>query len=175
MNLSLVISIIGWIICLISVPLTLYLGFVVHCKLDQICVWHAKKFCNQHRLEVSRVRWQPAFTGSGGKRVKTESTLVQLDCCDDQNLRRLVLILVWPFGVRKMVSNEKYPESLDDQWPKNVAKPPSKPTWTQRETFQRIEVGEIAILITTAIRLKAALGCDWYLLYEVEKWKSDVG
>jgi hypothetical protein len=32
--------------------------------------------------------------------------LVQLDCFDARKERRLVLLLVWPFGVRKLVSDE---------------------------------------------------------------------
>ena len=46
---------------------------------------------------------------------KTEFTLVQLDCIDAQKHRRLVLLLVWPFGVRKMVSNDEYPATYDAQ------------------------------------------------------------
>lgn len=51
--------------------------------------------------------------------VKTEFTLVQLDCFDTQKQRRLVLLRVWPLGVRKLLSDEKYPESYDEQWPEN--------------------------------------------------------
>lgn len=54
------------------------------------------------------VRWQE---------LKTEFTQVQLDCLDAQKQRRLVLVLVWLFGVRKLVSNEIYPASYDNQWP----------------------------------------------------------
>ena len=48
---------------------------------------------------------------------KTESTLVQLDCLDSQGRRKLVLLLVWPFGVRRLVSDEIYPDFYDEQWP----------------------------------------------------------
>lgn len=99
-----------------AIPALIYLLWVVHCTLDRVCVRHARMFCNRQGLEISRVRWQPAFEPSGGKRVKTESTLVQLDCFDAQKQRRLVLLLVWPFGVRKLVSDEIYPESYDSQW-----------------------------------------------------------
>ena len=61
------------------------------------------------------------FELSGGKRLKTESTRVQLDCFDAQGQRRLVLLLVWPFGVRKLLSDEIYPESYDSEWPETCA------------------------------------------------------
>jgi hypothetical protein len=111
----------------IYIPVSVYLFWVVHCTLDRIIVKYARRFCSRRGLEVSRVRWQPAFEPSGGKRVKTEFTLVQLDCFYAQKQRRLVLLLAWPFGVREMVSNEKYPESYDEQWPQKPDTS-SKPT-----------------------------------------------
>jgi hypothetical protein len=105
----------------VAIPALVYLLWVVHCTLDRVCVRHAKRFCRQHGLEICRVRCQPAFEPSGGKRVKTESTLVQLDCFDAQKQRRLVLLLVWPFGVHKLVSDEIYPETYDSQWPQKCA------------------------------------------------------
>jgi hypothetical protein len=101
----------------IYIPVSMYLFWVVHCTLDRIIVKHARRFCIRRGLEISRVRWQPAFEPSGGKRVKTEFTLVQLDCLDAQKQRRLVLVLAWPLGVRKLVSDEIYPVSYDSQWP----------------------------------------------------------
>ena len=101
------------VVGIVAIPLM----YQVHCALDRVCVRHARRFCRRHGLEICRVRWQPAFEPSGGKRVKTEFTLVQLDCLDTQKQRKLVLLLVWPFGVRKMVSDERYPESYDEQWP----------------------------------------------------------
>ena len=105
----------------VAIPGMIYLFWIVHCTLDRVCVRHARQFCGRHGLEVCRVRWQPAFNTSGGKRVKTESTLVQVDCLDAQKQRRLVLLLVWPFGVRRMVSDEEYPESYDEQWSQKCA------------------------------------------------------
>jgi hypothetical protein len=105
----------------VVIPLLLYLFWVVHCTLDRVCVRHARRFCRRQGFEICRVRWQPAFEPSGGKRVKTEFTLIQLDCFDAQKQRKLVLLQVWPFGVRKMVSDEKYPESYDEQWPQKCA------------------------------------------------------
>lgn len=98
----------------LGIPALLYLLWGVHCALDRVCVNHARRFCRRNRLEIARFRWQPAFDQTG---VKTESTLVQLDCLDTQRQRKLLLLSVWPFGVRKVVSDEKYPESYDEQWP----------------------------------------------------------
>ena len=100
-------------------PALIYLLWMVHRALDRVCVRHAQRFCRQRGLEVSRVRWQMEFERrpDGTRGVKTEFTLVQLDCLDAQKQRRLVLLSVWPFGVRKTVSDEPYPDSYDGQWP----------------------------------------------------------
>jgi hypothetical protein len=102
----------------VGVPASIYLLWFVHCTLDRLCMRHAQRFCRRNGLDARRVRCQPEFDRSG---VKTESTLVQLDCFDAQKQRRLVLLLVWPFGVRKLVSDEKYPDSYDSQWPQTCA------------------------------------------------------
>ena len=93
--------------------LAVFLAYPVHCALDRICVGHARRFCRRHGLDVNRVRWQMEFErrSDGRRGVKTESTLVQLDCFDSQKQRRLVLLQVWPLGVRKLVSDEIYPET----------------------------------------------------------------
>jgi len=102
------------VLVVVGVPALIYLLWFVHCTLDRVCKRHAQGFCSRRGLDIRRVRCQPAFDQGG---VKTESTLVQLDCFDTQKQRRLVLLLVWPFGVRKLVSDEVYPESYDSQWP----------------------------------------------------------
>lgn len=102
------------LLIVIGIPALMYLAWGVHCALDQLCARHARRFCRRNGLEVCRVRWQPAFDLSG---VKTELTLVQLDCLDAQKQRKLVVLFVWPFGVRELVSDEKYPEAYDEQWP----------------------------------------------------------
>jgi hypothetical protein len=99
---------------LVGICAYIYLYWVVHCTLDRVCVRHARRFCIRSGLDVRRARWQPKFDASG---VKTEFTLVQLDCLDAQKQRRLVFISVWPFGVRTMVSDEPYPDSYDSEWP----------------------------------------------------------
>ena len=91
-----------------------FLGWVVHRGLGRLCVWHARRFCKRGRLEVCRERWRPEFDSRG---VKTEYTLVQLDCFDFQRERRLVLLSVWPLGVRGLVTNEPFSEFDANRWP----------------------------------------------------------
>jgi hypothetical protein len=119
--LSVLVTILTIAVYIAAIPVVLYSFWVVHCTLDRVIVRHARRFCSRRGLEISRVRWQPAFEPSGGKRVKTESTLVQLDCLDAQKQRRLVLVSAWPFGVRKLISDEIYPEAYDSQWPQKCA------------------------------------------------------
>ena len=58
-----------------------------------------------------------AFDQSGAK---TEFTIVELDCLDFQKQRRLIRLLVWVFGIRKVLSDEIYPDSYDEQWPQPI-------------------------------------------------------
>ena len=115
-----ILGIVGFAIFLMAI---MYIGWVAHCTLNRICAVHARRFCRWHGLEVSRVRWQMEFERrpDGRRGVKTEFTLVQLDCLDGQKQRRLILLRVWLFGVRKLLSDEKYPESYDSQWPQKCA------------------------------------------------------
>ena len=103
----------------VGIPALAYLMWGIHCVLDRVCVRHARTFCKRHGLEISRVRWQIEFEqrSDSTRGLKTEFTLVQLDCFDAQKQRRLVLLRVWPLGVRKLVSDEFYPESYESQWP----------------------------------------------------------
>src|SRR4249919_2209910 len=98
----------------VAVPALIYLLWLVHRALGRLCVSHVRRFCRLHALEIRRVRWQPQLEASG---TKTEFTLVELDCLDPQQCRRLLLLSVWPFGVRSTVSDEPYPDSYDSQWP----------------------------------------------------------
>lgn len=104
-------------IVVVGIPAIFYLFGFVHAALDRLCVRHAERYCKKHRLEVRRIRLRPEFDPTG---IKTESTQVQLDCLDTQQQRRLVLLLVWPFGLRKLVSDEPYPESYESEWPESA-------------------------------------------------------
>ena len=91
--------------------LALPMMYGVHCGLNYCCLKHAQRFCRQHGFAISRLRCGPEFEQSG---VKTEFTLVELDCLDGQKQRRLIRLSVWLFGIRKVLSDEKYPESHDE-------------------------------------------------------------
>lgn len=101
----------------------MYFMYFVHCTLNRICATHARRFCRRNGLTVQRVRWQIEFArrADGRRGVKTENTLVQLDCFDGQKQRKLVVLRVWPLGVRQLLSDEIYPESYDSQWPQKSA------------------------------------------------------
>jgi hypothetical protein len=98
----------------IGLPFVMFLFVLVHRTMVKICVRHARKFCDRKGLKVNRYRWQPAFDRRG---VKTEFTLVQLDCLDAQKQRRLLVLAVWPLGFRKIASDEPYPDGYDEKWP----------------------------------------------------------
>jgi len=104
-----------WILAFVAFVIAIgYLYWGVHCALDYLCIRHARRFCRRQGLEVRRSRAGIAFEQSGAK---TEFTIVELDCLDAQKQRKLIHLLVWPFGVRKVLSNEIYPDSHDEQWP----------------------------------------------------------
>ncbi len=98
------------VVVLIVGVLMVPLLFRVHCGIEYCCLVYARRFCRQQGFKISRWRCGPAFDRSG---VKTEFTLVELDCLDGQNQRRLVRMLVWLFGIHIVLSDEKYPESHD--------------------------------------------------------------
>lgn len=116
-------TIFGFISFVLIVIGLLWFQYFVHCTLNRICVRHAKKFCRRKGLAVQRMRWQIEFSvrPDGRKGGKTQNTLVQLDCFDAKKQRRLVLLSVWVFGVRKLVGDDIYPESYDSQWPQKCA------------------------------------------------------
>jgi hypothetical protein len=94
--------------------LGLYGMWRTHLALGRLCALYARRFCAKRGLDVRRVRWRPQLEPSG---LKTEFTLVQLDCVDTQRQRRLVCLTVWAFGVRGAVVDEPYPDSYTAHWP----------------------------------------------------------
>ena len=105
------------IVLIMGGVLVLPLFYAVHCGLDYCCVRHAKRFCRRKGFDVCRFRWKPAFNNRG---IKTEFTLVELDCFDVQKERRLVRLLVWPFGVRRVLIDDMYPDNYDIEWPQST-------------------------------------------------------
>ena len=88
--------------------------YAVHLGLSYCCLRYAQRFCKQHGYAVSRWRRGTAFDQSG---TKTEFMLVELDCLDAQRQRKLIRLMVWLFGIRKVLYDDAYPESHDEQWP----------------------------------------------------------
>ena len=101
----------------LGIPAFVYLLWFVHCTLDRCCVKHGRRFCTRKGLEVRRSRAGMAFDQSDAK---TEFTIVELDCFDSQKQRRLIRLLVWVFGIRKVLSDEIYPDPYDEEWPQTV-------------------------------------------------------
>jgi len=93
--------------------------YAVHCGLTYCYLQHAHRFCRKNGYELLRWRCGPAFDKSG---VKTEFSVFEIDCRDAHGERKLVRLLLWLFGIRKVLCDEKYPEPIDDG---DV--PPSKP------------------------------------------------
>lgn len=112
-------------IVVVAIPALLLLAWVVHRILGHISVRHAQRFCRRSGLESRRARWQPEFERrpDGSRGVKTVYTLVQLDCLDAQKQRRLVLLSVSPFGIRRIVSIDPDPDSFDREWPQSDEPP----------------------------------------------------
>ena len=100
----------GLLLIAFACLLTWLLFYAVHCGLDYCCLRHARSFCRKRGLEVERWRLMPAFDQTG---LKTEFSLVELDCLDRQRQRRLVRLHVWLFGIRKVLGDEQYPELPD--------------------------------------------------------------
>jgi hypothetical protein len=98
----------------LGLPALACLFWFVHCTLERCYVRHARGFCRRNGLELRRSRAGMAFDQSG---VKTEFTIIELDCLDGQKQRKLIRLLVWVFGIRKVLSDEIYPDSYDEKWP----------------------------------------------------------
>ena len=99
------------IVIVAAAILALPLLYAVHCALNYCCLRHARRFCRKNGPSVSRWRFGPAFDQSG---IKTEFTLVEVDCLDSQRQRRLIRLVVW-IGIRKVLNNENYPASHDEK------------------------------------------------------------
>ena len=95
------------ILSVLSVPLLL----LVHWGLERCYVRLARRFCAKRGFTPSRWRCGPAFDDTG---VKTEYSIVELDCDHQQKGRQLVRLLVWIFGVRKVLSMGPFPVQEHD-------------------------------------------------------------
>jgi hypothetical protein len=92
------------IVIIIAAVIALPAFYLVHRVLKYCYLLHGRRFCRKNGLELIRWRCGPEFDTSG---VKTEFTILELDCLDVQKQRKLVLLLVWIFGIRKVLSNNE--------------------------------------------------------------------
>jgi hypothetical protein len=70
--------------------------YYVHCLLNVLYLIYAKRFCTKYGFRPVRWRVGMAFNTRG---IKTEYSIVQLDCVDSQSQKRFVSLLVWAFGI----------------------------------------------------------------------------
>jgi len=101
-------------VVVLGIPALIYLLWLVHRTLDRCGIAYARRFCTRRGFAVQRSRSGMAFDQTG---VKTEFTIVEVDCLDARQQRRLIRVLVWIFGIRRVLSDELYPDSYDQQWP----------------------------------------------------------
>jgi uncharacterized damage-inducible protein DinB len=94
----------------VAIPCTLVLWLLVHRAMERCYLAHAARYCRKRGLNWVRARIGPEFDDEG---VKTEFTVIELDCRDAQGERQLVRLQVWLFGVRRDISREKIMDLLD--------------------------------------------------------------
>ncbi len=99
-------EIFGVIFVVASALVALPAFYFVHRVLGYCYFLYARQFCRKRDFEILRWRCGPQFDKSG---VKTEYTIVELDCLDVHKQRKLVRLLVWIFGVRKILSDGAEP------------------------------------------------------------------
>lgn len=86
-------------------------GWYVHRALEYSCLWLGRRSCRKRGLAVLRSRCGSAYHG----RVKTEYSIVEFDCAHPQQGRILARLLVWVFGIRKVLSVEPFPDKYWDK------------------------------------------------------------
>lgn len=80
--------------------LALPLWVLVHIGLRRLYFAHVARFCRRRGFTVSAYREARC----------NESVLIELDCVDEQQRRRLVRLLVWIFGIREVLGVEDFPD-----------------------------------------------------------------
>ena len=106
-----------FVLAVLAIPIgiiSMPLFALIHNFYNYRCLRHAQKYCLSHDLKMSRYIVSPAFEN----RIKTEDSIVEMDCTDAQGKRRYIRMLVWPFGFIKILSDEPFPEEQ---------KPPEQP------------------------------------------------
>ncbi len=100
------------VVLIVCGVITIPLFWWVHCGLESWYVRLGRSFCTRRGLTPSRWRCGPQFDDAG---VKTEYSVVEIDCDRPEEGRQLVRLLVWIFGVRKVMSIGPFPEEEEGQ------------------------------------------------------------
>ena len=93
-------------IVLIAVLPVMYL---VHLGLNRCYFLYVQRYCSKHDFKISRYRLGSAFQDG----VKTEYSLMEIDCLDNIKQHKLIRLVVWIFGIRS-VSIESFPDQSQD-------------------------------------------------------------
>ena len=140
--------------------LTLPVLCVVHITLRRIYLAYVQRFCRKRGLTVSRIRETHC----------SECVLVELDCLDHEQRRRLVRLLVWIFGIRTVLSIEDFSDEPPSRAPEGTKGLmtreqffSSRAAWS-REDYRLRGIG-LAVFF--------ALACAFYILLSRMDGASD--
>ncbi len=110
------------VVGILALPLLVF----THGWLERCYVAYAMRYCRKHGYVVSRCRVGPLFDEDG---IKTEYSLVVIDCLDQNQRHMLLQLKVWAFGVSQVLSADDFPTEHSGEEPKVVLKriPSTKP------------------------------------------------
>jgi hypothetical protein len=96
-----------WSLLIIVVGLCAILSLaLVHWGLQQLYLFYARRFCQKVGLTPLHSRSGPAFDVFG---MKTEFTIVEVECRNADQSIKIIRLLVWIFGVRRVLKPEQPP------------------------------------------------------------------
>lgn len=90
------------ITAVLAVPLFVF----VHIWLERCYLAYGRRYCKRHGFVISRYRCGPLFNMDG---IKTEFSLVEVDCLDKNQRHVLLRLRVWAFGVCEVLSADDFP------------------------------------------------------------------
>lgn len=91
--------------------LALPLFVLVHVWLERCYLAYARRYCKKNGYAIARYRCGPLFDKGG---VKTEYSLIEIDCHDHEQRHLLLRLKVWAFGVQQVLSSEDFPNELNN-------------------------------------------------------------
>ena len=105
----------AWLVAgllVVGMPLALWLTWRFHLWLRRRFIAYARRHCEKNGIEVVESDCSPEFDERGAK---TEFSIVVIKGRDAGGQTRFVCMQVWIFGVRKVLADEPWPESLRDE------------------------------------------------------------